>query len=60
MIEVYIILSPEGCISLQLGSGNGTCYANKEKAEEALKSKNQWSASKGYGVYELVTLEVKE
>ena len=58
MKEVYIILSPSGGISLSLNSGEGTCYQDLSKAEEALKSKNEWSKSKGYGVYELVTLKV--
>jgi len=60
MIEVYIIMSPDGGLSLDLSTGKGKCYITPEKATEALKSKNEWSKAKGYGVYELVTLEVKD
>lgn len=60
MKSVYIIVSPSGGIGVSIFSGKGTVYADKEQAEEALKSKNEWSAIKGYGVYELVELEVKE
>lgn len=58
--EVYIIISPEGRISLGLGSGKGTCYSDLDVAEKALKSKNEWSKPRGYGVYQLVTLEVQD
>lgn len=59
MKSVYIIMSPEGGIAINIFTGKGTVYANKEQADEALKSKNAWSAAKGYGKYELVELEVK-
>ena len=58
--EVYIIVSPEGCISYNIFTGKGTVYADQKKAEEALKSKNEWSKIKGYGIYNLMTLEVEE
>ena len=60
MKEVYIIISPEGRISYNIFTGKGTVYANKQKAEEALKSKNEWSKNKGYGVYSLMALEIEE
>lgn len=60
MKEVYIIISPEGTIGYNIFTGKGTVYADKQKAEEALKSKNEWSKTKGYGIYSLMTLEVKE
>ena len=60
MKSVYIIVSPEGGIGINMFTGRGTVYANKEQAEEALKSKNKWASAKGYGVYELVELEVEE
>lgn len=59
MNSVYIIVSPDGGIAINMCSGKGTVYADKEKAEEALKSKNEWASAKGYGKYELVELEVK-
>jgi len=59
MKKVYIIMSSEGGILLNF-QGVGTCYSDIKKSKEALKSKNEWSKSKGYGVYELVTLEVQE
>lgn len=58
--SVYAILSPEGGIALNICTGKGTVYADKTKAEEALRRKNEWSKIKGYGVYELVELEVEE
>ena len=58
--KVYIIMSPSGGIGLNISTGFGTFYKDLDKAKEALKSKNKWSESKGYGVYELVTLEVQE
>lgn len=58
--EVYIIVSPEGGISYNIFTGKGTVYADQKKAEEALKSKNEWSKAKGYGTYKLMTLEVEE
>ncbi len=60
MKSVYIIVSPEGGIAINMFTGKGTVYANKEQAEEALKSKNEWSSAKGYGTYELIELEVIE
>ncbi|MCX4361791.1 MAG: hypothetical protein OSJ74_00165 [Clostridia bacterium] len=60
MKSVYIIMSPNGDISLNMFSGKGKAYENKEQAEEALKSKNEWSKVRGYGTYELVELEVEE
>lgn len=58
--EVYIIVSPEGGIGYNMFSGKGAVYVDPKKAEEALKSKNEWSRAKGYGIYELMTLEVEE
>ena len=58
--SLYIIVSPEGGIASNIFTGKGTVYADKEKAEEALHRKNEWSKIKGYGVYELVELEVEE
>lgn len=58
--KAYIILSPEGGIALNICTGKGTLYTDKAKAEDALKRKNEWSRIKGYGVYELVELEVEE
>ena len=60
MKEVYIIVSPEGGISYNIFTGKGTVYTDKKKAKEALRSKNEWSEIKGYGVYSLMTLEVEE
>lgn len=60
MKEVYIIMSPDGGISYNIFTGKGTVYADKQKAEEALKSKNEWSKIKGYGTYSLMALEIKE
>lgn len=60
MKEVYVILSPEGGVSINLFSGKGTVYADKETAEKKLTDKNEWSKIKGYGTYELLTLEVIE
>ena len=59
MKEVYIIMSPSGGISLDISTSKGTCYSNIEEAKRELESTNKWSANKGYGVYELITLEVK-
>ena len=56
---VYIIMSPGGGIGLDISTSKGECYTDLVKAEKELKSKNEWSKSKGYGTYELVTLEVK-
>lgn len=53
--NVYIIVSPEGGIALNI-----TVYNDKAKAEEALHRKNEWSKTKGYGIYELVELEVED
>lgn len=58
--EEYIIVSPDGGISYNIFTGKGTVYADRKKAEEALESKNEWSRAKGYGMYELMTLEVEE
>lgn len=60
MKSVYIIISPSGGIALNIYTGKGTVYADKAKAEEALKRKNDWSKSKGYGEFEIVELEVEE
>jgi hypothetical protein len=57
--EVYIIMSPGGGILIDF-SGNGKCYTNLEKAKEALKSKNEWSKTKGYGTYILIALRSDE
>ena len=59
MKEVYIIMSPDGGISYNIFTGKGTVYADKQKAEEALKSKNEWSKIKGYGTYSLMAVEIK-
>jgi len=56
--EVYIVLSPSGGIGLDITTGKGKCYTDKENAEKALESINKWSRNKGYGVYELITLEI--
>jgi hypothetical protein len=56
--KVYVIMSPNGSIYLNF-DGIGTCFIDKELADEALESKNKWSESKGYGVHELITLEVE-
>ena len=58
--EVYIIVSPQGSIGYNIFNGTGTVYVDQKKAEEALKSTNEWSRTKGYGIYELMTLEVEE
>ena len=58
MKEVYIIMSPSGSISLSISDDKGTCYTDYEEAKRALESKNRWSESKGYGVYELISLNV--
>lgn len=60
MREVYIIVSPEGGISCNIFTGKGTVYTDLQKAKEELKSKNEWSKVKSYGIYELMTLEVEE
>lgn len=60
MKSVYIIVSPEGGIAINNFTGKGTVYADEKQAQEALKSRNEWSAVKGYGTYELVELEVSE
>lgn len=57
--SVYIIVSPEGGIAINIFTGKGTVYANKAQAEKALKSKNEWASTKGYGIYELVELEIE-
>lgn len=57
--NVYIIVSPEGSIALNMYTGKGTVYNDKAKAEEALRRKNEWAKTKGYGIYELVELEVE-
>lgn len=57
--NVYIIVSPEGGIALNMYTGKGTVYNDKAKAEEALRRKNEWSKTKGYGIYELVELEIE-
>ena len=58
--NVYIIVSPEGGIALNMYTGKGTVYNDKAKAEEALRRKNEWAKTKGYGIYELVELEVED
>ena len=58
--KVYIIMGPRGGIGLDISNGKGTCYMNLKQAEKKLKSKNEWSKAKGYGVYSLVTLRVDE
>lgn len=60
MKSVWIIMSPEGGISLNIFTNKGTAYANKEKAEKELEKINNWSKIKGYGIYELVELEVED
>ena len=57
--NVYIIVSPDGGIALNMYTGKGTVYNDKAKAEEALRRKNEWAKTKGYGIYELVELEVE-
>ena len=57
--NMYIIVSPDGGIALNIYTGKGTVYNDKAKAEEALRRKNEWSKIKGYGIYELVELEVE-
>lgn len=58
--EVYIIMSPGGGISLDIGSGKGTCYSDLEEAKKDLEATNKWSAPRGRGVYELVTLKARK
>lgn len=58
--NVYIIVSHEGGIALNMYTGKGKVYNDKAKAEEALRRKNEWSKTKGYGIYELVELEVED
>ena len=60
MKSVWIIMSPEGGISLNIFTNKGTVYANKERAEKELERINNWSKIKGYGTYELVELEVED
>ena len=60
MKSVYIIMSPEGGISLNIFNNKGTAYANKERAEKELERINNWSKIKGYGTYELVELVVED
>lgn len=57
--NVYIIVSAGGGIALNICTGKGTVYNDKAKAEEALRRKNEWAKTKGYGIYELVELEVE-
>ena len=57
---VYIIISSDGNIALNIYSGKGTVYVDKAKAEDALRRKNEWAKIKGYGIYKLVKLEVEE
>jgi len=56
--EVYIIMSPEGGIGLDITTNKGKCYTDLEEATRQLEAKNKWSMIKGYGVYELITLQV--
>lgn len=60
MKSVWIIMSPEGGISLNIFTNKGTVYANKERAEKELERINNWSKIKGYGTYELVELVVED
>jgi len=60
MKSVFVIMSPGGGIGLNINDGKGTCYSNVSQAEKELESKNEWSKSKGYGVYGLVELEVED
>ena len=60
MKSVWIIMSPEGGISLNIFTNKGTVYANKERAEKKLESINNWSKTKGYGTYKLVELEEED
>ena len=58
--EVYIIMSPEGGIGLDISTSKGNCYTDLEQANKKLEGKNKWSLVKGYGVYEIITLQVIE
>lgn len=60
MKEVYIIVSPEGGIGINIFTGKGKVYTDEKRAKQALESKNDWAKAKGYGVYELITLDVIE
>ena len=60
MKSVYIIMSPEGGIRLDIFTNKGTVYADKEKAEKELGKINNWSKIKGYGHYKLVELEMED
>ena len=60
MKEVYIIMSPSGGIGLDISTNKGTCYTDLEEAKKDLEATNKWSYNKGYGIYEIVTLKVKE
>ena len=60
MKEVYIILSPFSGISIDIFKLKGKCYTDLEEAKKELEIKNKWSAVKGYGVYEIITLQVIE
>lgn len=60
MKSVWIIMSPEGGIGLNIFTNKGTVYADKRKAEKELENINNWSKIKGYGTYKLVELEVVE
>lgn len=60
MKEVYIIISPDGGVAYNIFTGKGTAFSDKEKAKKALDDKNDWSRVKGYGLYALMTFEVKE
>ena len=60
MKSVWIIMSPEGGISLNIFTNKGTVYTNKERAKKELEKINNWSKIKGYGIYELVELEAKD
>lgn len=60
MKEVYIIISPDGGVGYNMFTGKGTAFSDKEKAKKALDDKNDWSRVKGYGLYTLMTFEVKE
>ncbi len=51
-------MSPEGGIGLDITTNKGKCYTDLEEATRQLEAKNKWSMIKGYGVYELITLQV--
>lgn len=60
MKSVWIIMSQDGSILLNIFTNKGTVYADRETAEKALESKNEWARARGYCRYELIELEVEE